>query len=168
MIHHDPRTYPAHPGSKGGDTSEAAAQAIAAIASPLRYLALRTLSRLGAATALEVVAQSGRERWTIAPRLSELQALGLIDDDMHKSMGPSGFHTASLRRAIQSCGAFAVVSREPIAAVYASVAGVAAVTGASVMLVETRPEHELQWVALIQTLAPGRPLLLTTVNGGHA
>jgi len=87
---HDPRKYPLRPGSKGGDTSDAAAESIAAIASPLRFLALRTLSRLGAATALEVVAQSGRERWTIAPRLSELHALGMIEDIGARRQNPSG------------------------------------------------------------------------------
>lgn len=36
------------------------------------------------------------------------------------------------------------------------------------MLIETRPEQELAWVALIEKLAPGRFIQLATVEGGQA
>jgi hypothetical protein len=60
-----------------------------------------------------------------------------------------------------------VVAGAPDPDVYAAVTA-GAVSGLYVMIVETRPEHEIQWVSLIQKLAPGRPLILTTVRGGTA
>ena len=44
----------------------------------------------------------------------------------------------------------------------------AAVLGRHALIVETRLEHEFQWVQLIQKLAPRRPLILSTVRGGTA
>lgn len=94
-------------------------------------------------------------------------AVILIGDDVEQSTGPGGFHMPSIRRAIRTCSSFTVVTSVPTAEIYA--AGTAgAVAGRNVMLIETRLAHEFQWMALIQKLAPRRPILLSTVKGESA
>lgn len=95
-------------------------------------------------------------------------AIVIIGDDFDRAVGPRGFHMPSVRRAIRACHAFAVVSSEPQPDVYASVAATAALTRQHVMLIETRPEQEIPWLALIQKLAPKRFIWLATVKGGRA
>ncbi|MCC6829559.1 MAG: hypothetical protein IT550_15160 [Novosphingobium sp.] len=92
----------------------------------------------------------------------------VLGDDFDQAVGPEGFHMPSVRRAIRSSHAFAVVSSAPPPDVYSAMATTAAATRANVLLVETRPEQEIQWVNLIQKLAPGRFVWLATVEGGHA
>lgn len=94
-------------------------------------------------------------------------AVMVICDDMHASLGPTGFPKASLHRLIRACDAFAVISSEAVPCIYGAAAALA-VAGKRVMLIETRPEHEIPWTKLVQRLAPGRPLLISTVEGGRA
>ncbi len=94
-------------------------------------------------------------------------AVVILGDDMDKSMGPEGFHLPSVRRVICACRVFAVVSSAAPCDVYAAM-GAAAVLGRNALIVETRLEHEFQWVSLIQKLAPGRPIIIATVKGGTA
>ncbi len=95
-------------------------------------------------------------------------AIIIIGDDFDRAVGPAGFHLPSIRRAIRACTAFAVISCEPLPHVYGVIAITATLTRRNVMLIETRPEQELAWLGLIQKLAPGRPITLATVEGGHA
>lgn len=95
-------------------------------------------------------------------------AIVMIGDDFDQAMGPHGFHLPSIRRAIRACSAFAVVSSAPPVDVYATIATTAAVTRRSTMLIETRPDQEIPWLALIQKLAPRCPIMLSTVTGGLA
>ena len=95
-------------------------------------------------------------------------AIVIIGDDFDRAVGPGGFHLPSVRRAIRGCHAFAVVSSAPQPDVYASIAATAALSRRNVMLIETRPEQELQWLSLIQKLAPKRFIWLATVEGGHS
>jgi len=93
--------------------------------------------------------------------------IGILGDDFDKSVGPGGFHMASVRRLVRSCAAFAVVSSEPQPDVYSTMALTAVATRQNVLIVETRLIHEGEWLALIQKLAPGRPIIIATVEGGH-
>lgn len=102
------------------------------------------------------------------PRDPGRPAIILIGDDMHRSIGPDGYHMPSVRRAIRASQAFAVISCEALPHVYASMAATAAVTRRNVLIVETQPAHEIQWANLIRKLAPGKPLWLAVVEGGHA
>lgn len=95
-------------------------------------------------------------------------AIVVIGDDFDRAVGPEGFHMPSVRRAIRACTAFAIVSSGPQSAAYASIAVTAAASRRNVMLIETRPEQEIPWLALVQKLAPRRHVLLATVKGGHA
>jgi hypothetical protein len=102
------------------------------------------------------------------PDQPQKPAIILVGDDLEVALSPDGFHRPSIRRAIRACNSFAVISSAPQSDVYATVAVGVAATRHHAMLIETRPEQELAWVALIQTLAPGRFIQLATVEGGHA
>lgn len=83
--------YPNEPGSKGGHgTSEAAADAIAPLASGYRREALDAVRALGGCTVLEACDLKGRERWTLQPRFSELKDMGLIEPSGDRRRNPSG------------------------------------------------------------------------------
>ena len=98
------------------------------------------------------------------PAEHDRPAIFLIGDDTDTSLGPDGFHRASLRRAIKSCAAFSVISCEAVPTAYGAVAGAAALLRQNVMIVETRLAHEADWYNLISKLAPGVPILLATVK----
>lgn len=108
----------------------------------------------------------GAEAFPFPPE-DRRKAVVLLGDDMDVSVGPNGFHMPSIRRLIRACGAFAVVSGAADPVVYAALT-TAAIAGKHALIVETRLAHELQWVALIQKLAPRAPLILSTVEAGHA
>lgn len=95
-------------------------------------------------------------------------AIVIFGDDLEQSVGPDGFHLPSVRRAIRACSEFAVVSAAPEPAVYAAMAAAVAVKRSNVLIVETRLEHEFQWVALIRKLAPRKHICILTVKGGNA
>lgn len=92
----------------------------------------------------------------------------IIGDDFDQSMGPNAFHMPSLRRLIRAGALFGVVTASPEAGLYGSATLAAVLHRSLSVIVETRLEHELQWVELIQKLAPGRMAWLHTVEGGHA
>lgn len=102
------------------------------------------------------------------PDYHKRPAIVIIGDDFDCAIGPRGFHMSSVRRAIRACSAFAVVSSAPQPDVYEAIARMAALTRRNTMLIETRPDQELQWLALIQKHAPKRFIWLATVEGGHA
>lgn len=102
------------------------------------------------------------------PARADRPSIVLIGDDMDTARGPDGFHMPSLRRIIRGCSAFAVISAAPPTDLYAAMAATTATKRKSTLLIETRPEQEIQWLALIQKLAPGRPIVLATVKGGNA
>lgn len=95
-------------------------------------------------------------------------AIAIIGDDMHCAVGPTGFHMPSVRRIIRASSGFAIISCAPLPHIYETMAASAALTRRNVLLIETRPEQEILWLGLIQTLAPRRHVLLATVEGGHA
>jgi hypothetical protein len=101
------------------------------------------------------------------PRDDKRPGVTILGDDFDQSLGPDGFHHASVRRAIRECSGFAVLGGEATADIYAAVTA-GAVAGGRMLIVETRPFHEIPWLELIQKLAPGRPIIWATVKGGHA
>ena len=102
------------------------------------------------------------------PARADRPSIVLVGDDMETAHGPEGFHMPSLRRIIRGCSAFAVISSAPPTDLYAAMAAATATKRKSTLLIETRPEQEIQWLALIQKLAPGRPIMLAAVRGGKA
>lgn len=102
-------------------------------------------------------------------RLPRKQAsITILGDDFSEALGPDAFHMPSVRRAIRSAGCFAVVSSAPQQSAYTAMAVAAVISGRNTLIVETRPEQEIQWVHLIQKLAPRRFIWLATVKAGRA
>lgn len=100
--------------------------------------------------------------------VGDCPAIILIGDDFDQSVGPARFDLPSLRQAIRACDSFAIVSSAPVAAVYALAAATAAIGRRNAMLIETRPEHERAWLAIVREEAPGKQIWLATVKGGAA
>lgn len=95
-------------------------------------------------------------------------AFTIIGDDFEAAMGPEGFHMPSLRRIIRASASFAVVACEPLEQVYDALAFAVATTRKNVLLIETQPEAQAAWTALVRKLAPGRPLTIAQVKGTAA
>lgn len=102
------------------------------------------------------------------PRNAKRPTLTVIGDDFDEALGPQAFHAPSLRRVILASRSFTLVSSGPDAAVYGTTAALAAVGRINALLIETRIEQEIAWLTLLQKFAPGRPVLLSTVEGGRA
>ncbi|WP_155986380.1 hypothetical protein [Novosphingobium resinovorum] len=100
------------------------------------------------------------------PVASKKPTITVIGDDMVFALGPGAFHMPSVRRIIRASSSFAVVACEALEPMYDAMALAAATTRRNVLLIETRPEHEAAWVALIVKLAPGRPLTIGRVREG--
>jgi hypothetical protein len=92
----------------------------------------------------------------------------LVGDDTDRSLGPDGFHASSVNRAIRSAGSVAVIACAPVPAAYAGPVRRAVSTRRNAVVIETRPEHEIPWIKLVQRLAPEVPLLVASVEGGRA
>jgi hypothetical protein len=86
--------YPDNPGAKGSGitrtTSEAAADAIAQSVKYLQLVVIRVLATHGPATVLECVANTIHTRESLAPRVSELRAMGLVEPTGERRHNPSG------------------------------------------------------------------------------
>jgi len=98
--HHygDPR-YPRSPGAKEETTSRAAAESMKPTAAKLREQCLRALSEFGPMTADEVGVRVGITPFSARPRISELLALGRIEDTGERWANASG-RSAKVWRAI--------------------------------------------------------------------
>jgi len=92
----------------------------------------------------------------------------LIGDDTDVARGPTAFDATSLELAIKSAGAVVVISSGIVLSVYAGAAYIAAAGRLNVILIETRIEQEIPWLALVEEHAPKVPLLVCSPRGGHA
>jgi hypothetical protein len=94
--------------------------------------------------------------------------IALIGDDMFSAMGPTGFDQPSLRRLIAGCAAGAVVSSGPDERPYKSAATNAVLLRQNVVIVETRPEREIEWVNFLRDARPEIGLLICSVRENQA
>jgi hypothetical protein len=95
-------------------------------------------------------------------------AIIILGDDLDQALGPSAFDEQSLRRLLKGVRLAAVVACEPLPRIYATAARHAVLLRKNVVIVETRPEHEIAWVNLIRSIAPDAAFLLGSVKGGEA
>lgn len=102
------------------------------------------------------------------PRNGVQPLVVLIGDDLDRAVGPEGFHMPSIRRAVRACCHFTVVTASPHPTVYGAAITPTVIGRRHSMLIETRIEHEFAWVEVIQKLAPDKPLVISSVKGGHA
>lgn len=92
----------------------------------------------------------------------------IIGDDTDRTLGPKGFHRASMRRLFRMADHAAVISSAPPEGVYAGLSAIAGFERRHVVIVETRPSQEIAWVEFIRDANPDLPILLVTVEAGHA
>lgn len=85
-------TYPHHPGSRGIETSIAAAEWVAPVAGGIRSLVLASVRKSGARgiTTNELAELLNIDRGTVQPRTSELRALGSIRDSGYRRLNANG------------------------------------------------------------------------------
>lgn len=88
----------------------------------------------------------------------------LLGDDLDASVGPAHFHAKSLRRFVSRCCYGIVVACSPEIALYLTAATIASGLRKDVVLVETRPEHEADWVDRLRQIKPGLPLMVGMVR----
>lgn len=79
-------------GRRSTSTSRAAFASMGSVADTLRAIAFRLIHESGphGMTALEVVQASGRDRWGIQPRISELVTDKAVADSGRRRTNPSG------------------------------------------------------------------------------
>ena len=80
----------------------------------------------------------------------------VLGDDLAAALGPGGFDDESVRAFLPRCGAVAIVACAPIAALYWEVATWAVKDREPVLIIETRPEREAEWVELVRALVPSK------------
>jgi len=93
--------------------------------------------------------------------------VALVLDDTDRALGPSAFHSKSMRRLIQAATHIAIIASDIVPGVYATAAGVAAM-GLRCLIIETLPEYEAAWLHLVEREAPRTKPLLCTVAEGTA
>lgn len=94
-----PVQYPSFPGSKTGGTSKDAARAVSNGAAAFRQKVLSAIRTVGehGLTADEVATLTGRDRFYVRPRLSEMARLGLIEPTGERRANQSGLSAAVWR-----------------------------------------------------------------------
>ncbi len=94
-------------------------------------------------------------------------AVVTIGDDLASAKGPSAFNRQSLRRYLSRCSMVSVVSSEAVPAAYAAVAAEAVERRRDVAIIETQPDHEAAWLALVEQSAPlAKIVLCRPFSGG--
>lgn len=92
------------------------------------------------------------------PAYDEATWVVIIGDDPkppETSMGPSGFHAASLVALLRAADDVSIISTEIKPAIYERQA-VLAVAGFRGVIVETRVEHQDAWLSFLAMFAPGK------------
>ena len=114
-----------------------------------------------------VFVAQGRARFRIPCGLPHVV---LVGDDMTAALGPGAFHARSLRRYLATCRAVVIIACEPLPALYAEACAWARDKRQNVAIIETRPEREAEWLAVVREA--GRPdmtlALGTPTPAGHA
>jgi hypothetical protein len=92
----------------------------------------------------------------------------LISDDTDRAVGPEGFHQASINDLFKHAGTAVLVACAPLPALYFAAATAATILRLNAVIIETRPEHELTWSALILRVRPDLPVLVGSTTVGNA
>ena len=90
--------------------------------------------------------------------------VALLGDDMHQAFGPAAFHRKSVRRFVASCAGAVVITCDAQPRFYAAAAGVAILLRRNAIIVETRSEHEADWIDLVRSVSPDIRMLIGTVR----
>lgn len=95
---------------------------------------------------------------------SDKPVIALLGDDMHEALGPAGFNRKSVRRFVATCAVAVVVACDAQPRFYAMAAHAAVCLRCNVVIVETRSEHEVDWIDLIRSIRPDIRMLVGTVR----
>ncbi len=90
--------------------------------------------------------------------------IALIGDDMHQALGPKAFGKKMLTRLIREADTAAIIACEAIYDVYDQMSQKAAIGRRNVLIIETLPKRELEWLSFLRSVAPGLPITLCTVK----
>ena len=95
---------------------------------------------------------------------SDRPAIVVIGDDTEQPLGPAGFHQKSVRQFAARCGLAVVVSCEPLFACYAAAATCVVLHRRDALLIESQPQFESDWIALVQAANPDIGLIVGAVR----
>lgn len=84
--------------------------------------------------------------------------IAIVGDDWERSFGPESFDNASLRRLVARCTQ-AIIMAGFAPDIYHSAASWAVLCRDSVVIVETRSAHEIQWAAYLREAHPDISIL---------
>ena len=87
-----------------------------------------------------------------------------LNDDTAEPLGPDGFNRKSVRRFATRARLVVIVSCAPLVPLYAAAGVAAAVSRYDVLLIESQPRWEQDWIDLIQTAHPGVQTLIGAVR----
>jgi hypothetical protein len=87
----------------------------------------------------------------------------LLGDDLEEAKGPSAFHDESVRAVLGNVSRVIIVACDAQPRFYALAATRAAMDRQHVLIIETRPQHEGDWCALIQNIGTGLPIVLCSI-----
>jgi hypothetical protein len=87
----------------------------------------------------------------------------LLGDDLEEAKGPSAFHDESVRAVLGKVSRVIIVACDAQTRFYTLAAIRAALDRQHVLIIETRPQHEADWCALIQNHRPGLPIVLCSI-----
>lgn len=90
--------------------------------------------------------------------------IALIGDDMYQALGPKAFGKKMLTRLIREADVAAIIATAPIYAVYDQMSQQAALARRNVLIIETLPNRELEWVAALRKVHPKLATTLCTVK----
>lgn len=90
--------------------------------------------------------------------------IALIGDDMHQALGAKAFGKKMLARLIREADCAAIIASEAVYDVYDQISQQAAIGRRNVLIIETLPKRELEWLTLLRSVAPKLPITLCTVK----
>ncbi len=95
---------------------------------------------------------------------SDKPVIAVFNDDTETPLGPTGFNRKSVRRFAARAHLAVVVSCEPLVPLYAAAGMMAAMMRRDVLLIESQPRWESDWVDLVQAAHPGVHTLIGAVK----
>lgn len=133
-------------------TAAQLSQAIRAAPPHLRWI-YRAVRDFGCS---HVIVPQGAGAFQLAPGSAPI--IAIIGDDFERSLGPDAFDQPSLIRLVARCSQ-AIIMAGFAPEVYQSAASWAICDRESVIIVETRSAHELQWAAFLKKAHPDVSIL---------
>ena len=90
--------------------------------------------------------------------------VAVISDDTSFSLGPNHFDHEMLKGLVEKSSHAAIISTDASADIYDMLSSIAGTRQTGTLIVETMPEHEMQWADRIRSLSPYMPLFISTLH----